>query len=49
MTCLAKDPAKRPQSARELAQLLGALDEAGTWTDDDARQWWSQHVASAPH
>jgi hypothetical protein len=42
MACLAKDPADRPQDARELRQRLEALrlPDHGGWTIDDARAWW---------
>jgi serine/threonine-protein kinase len=48
MSCLKKNPADRPQSARELSQRLAvassSLDE---WTDERARAWWSAHQPSA--
>jgi serine/threonine-protein kinase len=40
LSCLAKDPAKRPQSARELSLRLGELEGASAWTQDRAREWW---------
>jgi serine/threonine-protein kinase len=40
MACLAKDPADRPQSARELSQRLSAIPLAEDWTEKRARQWW---------
>jgi serine/threonine-protein kinase len=40
MSCLAKDPAQRPQSARELSQQLGAIEGGQTWTPARAREWW---------
>lgn len=43
LACLEKDPLKRPQSARELARLLAEVDEAGDWTEDQARRWWATH------
>jgi len=43
LCCLAKDPAKRPQSARGLSQLLAELDGANAWTQERAREWWEAH------
>jgi serine/threonine-protein kinase len=43
LSCLAKDPAKRPQSARELSLRLAELDGASAWTQDRARDWWVTH------
>jgi len=43
LSCLAKDPAHRPQSARELSLRLAELDGASAWTQDRAREWWSTH------
>jgi serine/threonine-protein kinase len=42
--CLAKDPAARPQDAREFGALLDALETA-PWTQDAATAWWSTHGA----
>jgi serine/threonine-protein kinase len=41
--CLAKDPANRPQSARELSVRLGDVEGANAWTQERARSWWATH------
>ena len=46
MSCLAKDPADRPASARQLAELLIAC-ECGHWSDEDARLWWEEFGEAA--
>jgi len=43
LRCLAKMPAARPESARALRTQLAALADAGSWSEEDARAWWSQH------
>ena len=43
LSCLAKDPAERPQSARDLSQRLAAIDGGSPWTDERAREWWDLH------
>jgi eukaryotic-like serine/threonine-protein kinase len=43
MSCLAKDPAKRPQSAKELSRRLAELEGASAWTQERARDWWVTH------
>lgn len=43
LSCLAKDPAQRPQSARELSRRLMEIESASVWTEDRAREWWDRH------
>jgi serine/threonine-protein kinase len=44
MTCLEKDPAKRPSSALDLDSRLARVAAARTWTDDRAREWWAAYA-----
>jgi serine/threonine protein kinase len=53
LSCLAKSPADRPQSAAIMAEALRTMQPLEPWTLDDAHQWWqafqpSDTVASAP-
>jgi serine/threonine-protein kinase len=47
LCCLAKDPAARPQTARELSGRLASVDMANDWTDDRAKNWWASHYPTA--
>jgi serine/threonine-protein kinase len=40
LSCLAKDPEDRPQSAKEFSRRLAEVDGADEWSQDRARQWW---------
>jgi serine/threonine protein kinase len=42
LSCLAKLPEDRPQSAGELSRLLSEAVPA-VWTDDRAHRWWDRH------
>jgi serine/threonine-protein kinase len=44
MACLAKDPAQRPQSARELSRRLAGVEGAERWDAAAARAWWDTHM-----
>jgi serine/threonine-protein kinase len=43
MACLAKDPADRPQSARDLSRRLGEVRGLEPWSEEQAREWWITH------
>lgn len=43
LSCLAKDPRERPQSARELSRRLAEVEGADGWSSERAQQWWSNH------
>jgi serine/threonine-protein kinase len=42
LSCLAKDPDERPQSADELRVALESCTDVGEWTEADARSWWAR-------
>lgn len=44
LSCLAKDPADRPQDAHTLVSELSACEDHGLWTQDEARSWWNAHA-----
>lgn len=47
MRCLDKNPNKRPQTARELADELRALVFDHPWTQERAGLWWRSHAPTA--
>jgi serine/threonine-protein kinase len=48
LSCLAKDPEQRPQSARDLSRRLAEIEEADGWTQERARSWWVEHQPADP-
>lgn len=44
LSCLAKDPADRPQTAEELGTALARSVPADAWTRRRAREWWNLHL-----
>jgi eukaryotic-like serine/threonine-protein kinase len=48
LSCLAKLPEDRPQSATELSQLLAAAVPGDLWTEERAHRWWDRHHPGAP-
>ena len=46
LSCLAKKPAERPRSARELWRRLSDVNLPEQWTRERAEQWWREHVPS---
>jgi serine/threonine protein kinase len=47
LACLEKSRAKRPQTARDLSQMLDRSPTAHDWTIDDADAWWGRHERQA--
>jgi serine/threonine-protein kinase len=43
MRCLEKNPDRRPQTARELREMLGDLTFEHPWTEERAKLWWQRH------
>lgn len=44
LQCLEKNPADRPQSARDLHRMLEELEDVPPWTRADAAAWWRTHL-----
>jgi serine/threonine-protein kinase len=44
LSCLEKNPDKRPQSADELIRRLGACKAEAPWAEARAFEWWEKHV-----
>ena len=43
LQCLAKKPADRPASARDLAEMIDACN-IPAWSDEQTRAWWQRHL-----
>ena len=43
LACLEKDPADRPQTAKDLSRRLRDIGNGDSWTEDRAREWWDLH------
>jgi hypothetical protein len=43
LSCLAKDPGRRPQTAAALRRQLDEVELPAAWTEDRARAWWAEH------
>jgi serine/threonine protein kinase len=44
LSCLEKDPRKRPQTADEVLRLLDRCAAAGSWNRAAAKEWWEKHL-----
>jgi serine/threonine-protein kinase len=47
LSCLAKSPDDRPQSAKELMSRLDAIGDMPAWTEARSREWWEKNRPSA--
>jgi len=45
LSCLEKEPSRRPSYAGELLQALDGLSDVPPWTNEQARAWWSARGA----
>ena len=41
MECLAKNPDRRPKSARDLSERLAGLGLAAAWSSERRAEWWA--------
>ena len=48
MTCLAKKPELRPQSAEAMSEMIARCKGFGVWTRELAREWWSDNRSMLP-
>lgn len=47
LSCLAKNPADRPQTSGDLSRQLGEIAGVSAWTDERQREWWRRHQPSS--
>jgi tRNA A-37 threonylcarbamoyl transferase component Bud32 len=47
LACLEKDPAKRPQDAAVLDEMLASCSVDCEWVAQDAQEWWELHASEA--
>jgi len=43
LSCLEKEPHRRPQSAQEFTRRLLACQGVAAWKEDEAHAWWDRH------
>jgi hypothetical protein len=48
LSCLEKEPGRRPQSAALVSDRLGASEAGDRWTQEHARRWWEAHRPGEP-
>ncbi|HTR04137.1 MAG TPA: protein kinase [Thermoanaerobaculia bacterium] len=44
LSCLAKDPTERPESARALGKALDACRDVPAWDESEAEGWWRERA-----
>jgi serine/threonine-protein kinase len=44
LSCLEKDPSRRPQNVMSLDTLLAECENAGAWNSEKAAEWWDLHM-----
>ncbi len=42
LACLEKDPGRRPASAADMCRAADELCDLGSWSEQDARDWWDR-------
>jgi hypothetical protein len=48
MQCLAKEPARRPQSAGAMSVMLARCEDFNAWTEQQAQKWWAENRSTLP-